>query len=120
MRSATILQRNLLPVLALAGAVGMTGCKAKPTPPAPPVVEVADVATAGAPMSTEFIGQLDSPQNVEVRARVEAFVDKMPFTDGTEVKEGDLLFELDKRPFQQRLAAAQGILAEANAALNKY
>ena len=68
----------------------------------------------------EFIGQLDSPQNVEVRARVEAFVDKMLFTEGTEVKEGDPLFELDKKPFEERLAAANGMLAEAKAALNKY
>ena len=73
-----------------------------------------------APASTEFIGQLDSPQNVEIRARVEAFVDKMLFTEGTEVKEGDPLFKLDDRPYQERLAAANGALAEAKAALNKY
>jgi hypothetical protein len=42
------------------------------------------VAT-NAPAASEIIGQLDSPQNVEIRARVEAFVDKMLFTEGTEV-----------------------------------
>jgi membrane fusion protein (multidrug efflux system) len=68
----------------------------------------------------EFIGQLDSPQNVEVRARVEGFVDKMLFTEGTEVKEGSPLFKLDDKPFQERLAAAKGMLAEAKASLNKY
>jgi RND family efflux transporter MFP subunit len=47
-------------------------------------------------------------------------VDKMLFTEGTEVKEGDPLFKLDDKPFQERLAAANGMLAEANAALNKY
>jgi membrane fusion protein (multidrug efflux system) len=71
-------------------------------------------------MATEIIGQLDSPQNVEVRARVEAFVDSVDFTEGTFVKEGALLFKLDKKPFQERLAAANGSLAEAKAALNKY
>jgi RND family efflux transporter MFP subunit len=71
-------------------------------------------------MATEIIGQLDSPQNVEVRARVEAFVDSVDFTEGTFVKEGTLLFKLDKKPFQERLAAANGSLAEAKAALNKY
>ena len=55
-----------------------------------------------------------------MRARVEAFVDKMLFTEGTEVKEGDPLFKLDDKPFQERLAAAKGRLAEAKAALNKY
>jgi membrane fusion protein (multidrug efflux system) len=72
------------------------------------------------PLATTLIGQLDSPQNVEVRARVEGFVDKMLFTEGTEVKEGDRLFHLDPKPFEERLAAAKGALAEAIAALNKY
>src|SRR5437773_3370316 len=71
-------------------------------------------------MTTEIIGQLDSPQNVEVRARVEAFVDKVLFAEGTELKEGTPLFLLDKKPFEQRLAAANGMLAEAKAALHKY
>jgi membrane fusion protein (multidrug efflux system) len=98
----------------------LAGCKKAAPPPPPPVVEVAEVKSGGVPLSTEFIGQLDSPQNVEVRARVEAFVESMPFTEGTEVKEKDLLFALDKKPFQERLSAAQGLLAEARAALNKY
>ena len=51
------------------------------------------VVGTNAPASTEIIGQLDSPQNVEVRARVEAFVDKMLFIEGTEVKEGDPLLQ---------------------------
>jgi len=84
------------------------------------VVQVGEVIATNAPASVEFIGQLDSPQNVEVRARVEAFVDKMLFVEGTEVKEGDPLFALDAKPFQERLAAANGMLAEAKAALNKY
>ncbi len=102
-------------------ALGLSGCK-KAAPPAlpPPVVEVVTVAAANAPSSTGIIGQLDSPQNVEVRARVEAFVDKMLFTEGTEVKEGDPLFKLDDKPFKERLAAAQGMLAQAKASLNKY
>lgn len=108
-------------LVVLAVSLSLTGCK-KAAPPAPPVptVQVLDVGTTNVMLTTELIGQLDSPQNVEVRARVEAFVDKWLFTEGGEVKEGDLLFELDKKPFQQRLAAAQGRLAEARAALKKY
>ena len=86
----------------------------------PPVVEVMDIATVEVPLTTTLIGQLDSPQNVEVRARVEAFVEKMLFTEGVEVKQGDVLFELDRKPFLEKLAAANGALAEAHAALNKY
>jgi membrane fusion protein (multidrug efflux system) len=102
-------------------AVGAAGCKKEaPAAPPPPIVEVADVASTNVPLAVEFIGQLDSPQNVEVRARVEAFVDKMLFTEGTELKEGDPLFKLDDKPYQERLAGANGMLAEAKAALNKY
>jgi membrane fusion protein, multidrug efflux system len=86
----------------------------------PPIVEVLEIKTSEVPLTHTLIGQLDSPQNVEVRARVEAFVDKMPFIEGVEVKAGDVLFELDKKPFLEKLAAANGALAEANAALNKY
>lgn len=84
------------------------------------MVQVLDLVATSAPMHTEIIGQLDSPQNVEVRARIEAFVEKILFTEGTEIKEGDALFALDKKPFQERLAAANGLLAEAKAQLNKY
>jgi len=98
-----------------------TSCKkAVSAPPPPPVVQVAELVATNVPLHTEFIGQLDSPQNVEVRARVEAFVDKVLFIEGSEVKEGAPLFALDKKPFEERLAAANGALAEANAALAKY
>ncbi len=115
-------RHGLLTLCASAAAVGTTSCEKKqpPPPPPPPVVQVLKVEAVGVPLSAEFIGQLDSPQNVEVRARVEAFVDKVFFTEGTEIKEGAPLFALDKKPFEQRLAAAQGLLAEAKAALNKY
>jgi membrane fusion protein, multidrug efflux system len=113
--------RLALLLMSAAATSAVCGCKkAAPAPPPPPIVQVADVVATNVPMSVEFIGQLDSPQNVEVRARVEAFVDKMLFTEGTEVKEGAPLFKLDDRPYQETLAAAKGSLAEAEAALNKY
>ncbi len=106
-----------------AATAGLTvaGCKkAAPAAPPPPIVQVIDVAATNVPLHAEFIGQLDSPQNVEIRARVEAFVKEIPFAEGTEVKEGELLFKLDDGPYQQRLNAANGMLAEAEAALAKY
>lgn len=112
---------KFLGLLATLSTLVSSGCKkAAPAPLPPPLVQVMEVATTNIARSAEFIGQLDSPQNVEVRARVEAFVDKILFTEGTDVKVGDLLFALDKQPFEQRLAAANGMLAEAQAALNKY
>ncbi len=98
-----------------------TSCKkAAPPAPLPPTVGVMKVTTTNAPMKTEIIGQLDSPQNVEIRARVESFVDKMLFIEGTEVHEGDQLFLLDQKPFKERLAAAKGMLAQTKAALAKH
>jgi membrane fusion protein (multidrug efflux system) len=108
-------------LLATALTLVTSGCKkAAPAALPPPIVQVMEVTATNLPLSAEFIGQLDSPQNVEVRARVEAFVEEVLFTEGTNVKAGDPLFTLDKKPFQQRLAAAKGMLAEAEAALNKY
>lgn len=108
-------------LVAASMALSLYGCEqAAPPQLPPPVVQVMDITVTNAPLDTEFIGQLDSPQNVEVRARVEAFIEQVLFIEGTEVKAGDPLFALDKKPFQKQLAAAQGMLAEAKAALNKY
>ena len=117
-RSTSVLAGGLLIIAAL--VLTASGCK-KAAPPVmpPPVVQIMEVANSRVPRSTTFIGQLDSPQNVEVRARVEAFVEKILFTDGSEVRAGDLLFELDKKPFEEKLSAAKAALAEANAALSK-
>jgi membrane fusion protein (multidrug efflux system) len=109
-----------LPVALMAGLFLGACKKNEVTAPPPPVVEVMEVVTSEIRLTTTLIGQLDSPQNVEVRARVEGFVDKMPFTEGEQVQQGQVLFELDQKPFLERLAAANGALGEARAALNKY
>lgn len=119
--SVTSLRLVVALAMATAAVLTASGCKkAAPAAPPPPIVQVMEVAATNVPLHTEFIGQLDSPQNVEVRARVEAFVDQVLFNEGTEVKAGAPLFALDKKPFEEKLAAANGMLAEANAALNKY
>jgi membrane fusion protein, multidrug efflux system len=101
--------------------IAAAGCvKQAPEPVPPPLVQVLVVSATNVPLTAEFIGQLDSPQNVEVRARVEAFVDEVLFEEGREVSQGAPLFRLDQKPFLERLAAAEGQLAEARAALNKY
>lgn len=115
--------RFCLPALfAAITAATNSSCEKKqpPAPPPPPIVQVMKIEAVGMPLTAEFIGQLDSPQNVEVRARVEAFVEKVLFIEGSEVKEGAPLFALDKKPLQQKLGAAEGMLAESKAALKKY
>ncbi len=101
--------------------LAICGCKREAAPPPPPpAVVVMEVAVTNVPLEAEIIGQLDSPQNVEIRARVEAFVKEMPFIEGTNVQSGQLLFKLDDAPYRERLASARGGLAEAQAALKKY
>jgi len=110
-----------LALLTAALALTASGCKkAAPAPLPPPIVQVLDLVATNVARTADFIGQLDSPQNVEVRARVEAFVQEVLFTEGSNVFQGQPLFLLDAQPFEERLAAANGMLAEAKAALDKY
>jgi membrane fusion protein (multidrug efflux system) len=112
---------TLLAWLAAGVATLTTSCKKAAPPESPPlIVQVLELAATNVTRTVEFIGQLDSPQNVEVRARVEAFIESITFTEGAEVNQDDLLFTLDRKPFEQRLAAARGMLEEAKAALNKF
>jgi membrane fusion protein (multidrug efflux system) len=107
--------------IALLTTVFLCGCK-KPAAPVlpPPIVEFMEITTSEVPLTATLIGQLDSPQNVEVRARVEAFVKEAPFTEGKEVEKGQIVFILDDEPYVERLKAAEGTLAEARATLAKY
>lgn len=107
-------------VALLAGSL-LASCE-KPATPGPPlpVVRLMEVQNSTIPLTGTLIGQLDSPQNVEVRARVEAYVEEIAFTEGGKVKQGDLLFKLDRRPFVEKLAVAKASLAEAMAAQKKY
>lgn len=104
----------------LGGGVSTACQKPESATPPPPFVQVIEVVASDVPLHTTLIGQLDSPQNVEIRARVEGVLEDMFFTEGSEVAEGDRLFAIDKRPFLERLAAANGMLAESIAAQNKH
>jgi len=116
------MRRKVTPIVVLLCFVsGNLGCKKPAAVSAPPpTVKTIVVQGTNAAMAAEIIGQLDSPENVQIRARVEGFVEKIVFTEGTKVAAGDTLFILDKKPFLERLAAAKGVLGEAKAALNKY
>lgn len=117
--ASSSLLRVGLPMVLLT-SLSLCGCK-KPevAPPPPPVVEVMEIKPTEVALSGTLIGLLDSPQNVEVRARVEAFVKETPFEEGKEVAKGQVMFILDDGPYQERLKAAEGALAEAKAAVAK-
>ncbi|MBN8966668.1 MAG: biotin/lipoyl-binding protein, partial [Rhizobiales bacterium] len=71
-----------------------------PAAPPPPTVTVAKPLERGVTDHDEYVGRFVAVDSVEVRARVSGYLDKIHFRDGQMVKQGDLLFTIDKRPFQ--------------------
>jgi RND family efflux transporter MFP subunit len=88
-----------------------------PAAPPPPTVTVAKPLERGVTDHDEYVGRFVAVDSVEVRARVSGYLDKIHFRDGQMVKQGDLLFTIDKRPFQNTLDQARGALAQAKANL---
>ena len=86
-------------------------------PGAPPDVEVVQVEQKEVPIYHEWIGTLDGLVNADVRAQVSGYLLQQDYMEGAFVKKGQLLFEIDPRPFQAALDQAQGQLAQAKATL---
>ncbi len=80
----------------------LTGCgkRTQPATPPPPTVSVIQPVTREVVEWDDYIGRLESPETVEVRARASGYLDKVHFKEGKEVKKGDLLFTIDPRPYQ--------------------
>ncbi len=92
---------RLLTLSALLIGSLFTGCGKQAQPPTPlPVVSVTQPVVREVVEWDEYIGRLESPETVEVRARVSGYLDKVHFKEGKEVKKGDLLFTIDPRPYQ--------------------
>ena len=86
-------------------------------PGAAPDVEVVQVEQKDVPIYGEWIGTLDGFTNADVRAEVTGYLQRQGYQEGSFVKKGQLLFEIDPRPFQAALDQAEGQLAQAKAAL---
>jgi membrane fusion protein (multidrug efflux system) len=93
------------------------GCRRKkPAPPTPPPeVEVVTVQPKEAPIYKEWIGTIDGLVNAEIRAQVTGYLQRQAYKEGSRVKEGDLLFEIDPRPFEAALEQVRGKLAQDKA-----
>ncbi len=85
--------------------------------PPPPAVTVAKPVKRVVVDEDEYVGRFVAVDSVEIRARVSGYLDRIDFTDGQMVKQGDLLFTIDKRPFQTTLDQAKANLAQARANL---
>jgi membrane fusion protein (multidrug efflux system) len=108
-------------IVALSGLVATTvaGCKTEAPAAAAPEVYVADVVQKDVPVYLELVGQTRGFQDVEIRARVEGYLNRVAFTEGTFVTKGTLLYEIDPLPLQAALANAKAQLATAEARLQK-
>ena len=110
----------LLAGLTFAAGCGQRSQGAGPTPAAPPPEVVVSKPVARLVTDYfEFPGQTAAVGEVEVRARVTGYLVKVNFEDGQDVKKGDLLYEIDPRPYQAALDRAKGELARLYALLER-
>jgi membrane fusion protein (multidrug efflux system) len=104
----------------LVAGFGLTGCKEK----GPPAAATAEVQTITAtprdvPIYQQWIGTLDGYPNAQIRAQVAGYLTKQDYLEGSALKKGDLLFEVDPRPFQAVLDQALGRQAQDEAQYGK-
>ncbi len=103
-------------LLATAGQAGCGHPQAAPVP-RPPEVEVASVVQKDVPISSEWIATLNGYVNAQIQPQVTGYLIKQDYREGSLVHQGDVLFEIDPRPFQAVLDQAQAQLAQAKAQL---
>ncbi len=111
------LSRFLVGCLLLPVAVGCGKEESKPQAPAPVEVSVVKIEPRDTPVSLQYVAQTQSSHQVEIRARVNGFLDKRVYTEGSMVKAGQVLFLMDKKPFQAQVDDAAAALARQKAAL---
>ena len=111
--------RAMLATLMMAAGLSMA-CE-KPAPPAAPPTEVyvTDVIQKDVPVYLELVGQTKGFQDVDIRARVEGFLQTVNFREGSLVRKDALLYEIDRKPLEAALAAAKADQAAAQARLEK-
>jgi membrane fusion protein, multidrug efflux system len=112
-RRAGVLSRQTLALSAVltAGLGVACGQKEAAAPPPPPEVMVANVVQRDVPIVMELVGQTKGSEDVEIRARVEGFLEDVAFTEGSVVTKGQLLYRIDPKTLQANLANAEADLA---------
>jgi RND family efflux transporter MFP subunit len=112
---------RLSSLVVLAGLLALAACEKKKggAAPPPPSVTVVAASQKTVPVYGEFVGTLVAVKSVDIRARVEGFLARRDFVDGADVKEGQLLFVIDQRPFEAALAQAVAQLARDEANLGQ-
>jgi membrane fusion protein (multidrug efflux system) len=93
--------------------------KEAPPPPPPPEVYTTDVVQRDVPVYLELVGQAFGSQDVEIRARVEGFLETVNFREGSFVRQGELLYTIDRKPLEATLAQSKADQKTAEARLAK-
>lgn len=116
---STIAFRSSFPHLALSATVLLTpaiflsACGKAQSAPPPPQVTVAPAITRVVADEDEFTGHFEAVNSVEVRPRVSGFVERVAFTEGAIVHQGDVLFTIDSRPYAAEVSRAEAVLEQA-------
>jgi membrane fusion protein (multidrug efflux system) len=113
----TVLVRTLLFIAAV--ILQLTACGGSDEPASAPAIAVTalTIMPADVPVTTIFVAQTKSSQAVNIQARVSGFLEKRIYTEGASVKTGQVLFEMDKKPFQAQVDGAAAALQRNEAAL---
>ena len=118
-----MMHTRIVPVLLAATLIASAGCRnegASAAPaPAPTAVTFVKVAPEAVAVSSEWIATLDGNVNAQIRPQVSGYLVRRTFQEGAFVRKGDVLFEIDRRPFEAVLAQATAQLAESRAQLAK-
>ena len=96
----------LIVTVVMVAGVGCQRSPSKVAPVEPPTLPVSEPVDRKVTNYVEFTGRTDAVEAVDVRPRVTGYLVRMPFKEGSEVKKGDLLFEIDPRPYQAQLDQA--------------
>jgi membrane fusion protein (multidrug efflux system) len=106
---------------ALALLLPLAGCatKTEAAPPPPPEVQVVSIQQKDVPIYGEWVAILDGYVNADIRPQVSGYLLKQNYREGSLVHKGEVLFEIDRRPFEAALQQAQGQQAQAEAQLGK-
>ena len=111
-----MMMRSVLCLLACFSVLSLSACrKEKPAAPRAPEVEVAQVIRKDVPIVHEWVGTADGLVNATIRAQVTGYLIRQDYKEGDSVKKGQLLFEIDPRPFLAALDQAKGELARQEA-----
>src|SRR5262245_35338764 len=121
-RSSRVPSLVVISILAALGTMGceyfgMSKAKSAPPPPPPPTVQVIETSARPAMIYSEWVAETYSQDSVEVRARVNGYIEERRFNAGDQVKLGDVLYKLDDRPYKAQVDRAKGDLAQRQADL---